>query len=70
MNSPARSPSGPTYTQLGSAPGPRGILIILFKICFELLVFTFCIIYYVYAFFSSIKMEVSYLKWLETQNLF
>ncbi|XP_035220110.1 aryl hydrocarbon receptor nuclear translocator homolog isoform X2 [Stegodyphus dumicola] len=25
MNSPARSPSGPTYTQLGSAPGPRGI---------------------------------------------
>lgn len=25
MNSPARSPSGPTYTQLGAAPGPRGI---------------------------------------------
>ncbi|XP_071034655.1 aryl hydrocarbon receptor nuclear translocator homolog isoform X4 [Parasteatoda tepidariorum] len=25
MNSPARSPSGPTYTQLGSTPGPRGI---------------------------------------------
>ncbi|XP_054716036.1 aryl hydrocarbon receptor nuclear translocator homolog isoform X3 [Uloborus diversus] len=25
MSSPARSPSGPTYTQLGSAPGPRGI---------------------------------------------
>ncbi|GFY78432.1 aryl hydrocarbon receptor nuclear translocator homolog [Trichonephila inaurata madagascariensis] len=25
MSSPARSPSGPTYTQLSSAPGPRGM---------------------------------------------
>ncbi|GFR21646.1 hypothetical protein TNCT_225031 [Trichonephila clavata] len=25
MSSPARSPSGPTYTQLSSAPGSRGM---------------------------------------------